>query len=199
MSGGPRTFPFGIAHLKDPFSAACVRAEMPPGLLGRFDPPVWDRLAAHFEKTPTEWDPRDWENAARILGLMIDEIEESERFRKIADSILKRPGPKPKLPKEWQGLGLLDFPQPKKRGRPARWTPERLELLWGIAERIRRDLLAEGRRGTDAAVLERMIETGYALAKRSTPRLAKHAFRRDHEGFWRNALNRVKKRFSKLG
>jgi hypothetical protein len=197
-AGLPAAF-LAIPPVGDPFTVACLCEEM-PGLLGQIDPSIWNRLATRFGKGPAEWGLEDWQKAARILGLMIDQIERNERLRKIADSTPKRRGPKPKLPMEWRGMGLLgwlDPPEPKKRGRPSQWTPERLEGVWGIAQRFRHELIEEGRRGTDKEVLNRMIETGYALAKRSNPRLAKYAFRSAKEGPWRNALIRAKKLFSK--
>jgi len=194
--GLPTPF-FALAGTDDPFAIACARAEMPEGLLGRFDPPVWNRLAARFGKLPAEWCPEDWEKAARILGFMVYQTEESERSRKIKDSIRKRPGPKPRPPKKWQGAGLLDFPPPSRGGRPPTWKEENLRELYALAEHMRRALTNDGRRATDKAVLDLILDEGWRRARQSTPKLRKSSFESIHRGRLRNALTRAKKIYSK--
>ena len=172
---------------------ACERAEMPPGLLGHIDPSIWNRLAIRFGKGPAEWGLEDWQKAARILGLMIDQIEESERNRKFAESLPKRRGPKPRLSQAWQGMGLLDFPVPKKGGRPRTWTEEDLRNLYALAEHTRHTLRQEGQSTTDKAVSDRILHEGWKRARHSNPTLRKGAFESSNRGRLRNALIRAKK------
>ena len=171
---------------------AFARADALPGLLGRANPPGWKTLETAFGRPSNEWNPDDWQRAARVLGFVLEQLE----VRRILEAAPKRRGPKSK-PKPapngaWQPRGLLDFPPKKIKGRPVHWTEEKLRSVAAVADRIAYQLTQEGRRATDAAVLERLLDEQFKEEKRSKPKLSKIAHHQANRGRLRNALIRCK-------
>lgn len=182
---------FGPLDLgRDPFIEALARATAPPGLLGRFSTPAERRLEEHFGKPASEWTPEQWQLALDVLGNMAL-VQQSRLAGETLKNRPARVGRPKKINLEALRGGLLspqNVREPKRRGRPPKWTDAGLRYTYEAVEGRRQQY------GLDAkAAIDRFVRD---LAERGGD--SYYRFRKDHLSAISNAYYRAKKLFSKL-
>jgi hypothetical protein len=151
----------------DPFVEACRRFDV---RRGKVRPLSLDRVQKYLRTQLESWTILEWRSAAELLGHLVNELEERQRWddqsRRILDAVLNAPR-KPGRKAKFSSLGEAVLGRPKRaRGRPPKLSEaENREYLqaflkWKAHEERRRGTDLTDRAASHALLLERAKEQG---------------------------------------